>query len=111
MIRGAINVDFMATQELEVLFHNSITIESASVVIVRIDVQSDFVSLTFDRTQHVAAPGVSVKPGFTLKDMEKAHILKTLEEVDGNRTKAAEILGISLRGLQYKLKEYTDREF
>lgn len=47
-----------------------------------------------------------VKRETTLKEMEKAHILKTLEEVGGNRTKAAKLLGISLRGLQYKLREY-----
>ena len=40
--------------------------------------------------------------------MEKAHILKTLEEVGGNRTEAAKRLGISLRTLQYRLKEYMD---
>jgi two-component system NtrC family response regulator len=49
-----------------------------------------------------------VKPGVPLKDMEKAHILKTLEEVGGKRTEAAKRLGISLRKLQYKLKEYMD---
>lgn len=51
-----------------------------------------------------------IKPGTTLKEMEKALILKTLEEVQGNRTKAAKLLGISLRGLQYKLKEYMDKD-
>jgi two-component system response regulator AtoC len=49
-----------------------------------------------------------IKSGTALKDMEKEHILKTLEEVGGNRTKAAKLLGISLRSLQYKLKEYMD---
>ncbi len=49
-----------------------------------------------------------IRPGTTLKEMEKALILRTLEEVQGNRTKAAKLLGISLRGLQYKLKEYMD---
>jgi DNA-binding protein Fis len=33
-------------------------------------------------------------------------ILKTLEECSGNRTRAAEALGISRRILQLKLKEY-----
>jgi DNA-binding NtrC family response regulator len=44
----------------------------------------------------------------SLKELEKTLILKTLEEVGGSKTKAAKLLGISLRGLQYKLKEYTD---
>ena len=62
-----------------------------------------------DPTMKSEEAGISVKPGVLLKDAEKAIILKTIEEVGGNKTKAAKLLGISLRGLQYKLKEY-DRE-
>lgn len=42
----------------------------------------------------------------TLSEMEKKMILMTLEETGGNRTRAAEILGISVRTLRNKLKEY-----
>ena len=42
----------------------------------------------------------------SLKDIEKEAIEKTLKETKGHRRKAAEILGISLRSLQYKIKEY-----
>ena len=42
----------------------------------------------------------------TLWEMEKGLITKTLGEVDGNRTQAAKILGISVRTLRNKLKEY-----
>jgi len=41
-----------------------------------------------------------------LKDMEKDHILNVLRETGFSRKNSAEILGISLRTLQYKLKEY-----
>ena len=44
--------------------------------------------------------------GMTMKEMEKELILKTLERMDGNRTRTAEALGISLRALQYRLKSY-----
>ena len=44
--------------------------------------------------------------GKSLKEMEKAMILRTLEDAGGNRTRTAEILGISRRTLQFKLKEY-----
>jgi transcriptional regulator with GAF, ATPase, and Fis domain len=37
---------------------------------------------------------------------ERDMILKTLKEVGGNRKKTAEVLGISLRKLQYRIKEY-----
>ncbi len=42
----------------------------------------------------------------SLKDMEKKMILKTLKETQGNRTKTSDILGISRRTLQLKLKKY-----
>ena len=45
-------------------------------------------------------------PGSTLAKIEKYSIQKTLEAVGGNRTRAAEMLGVSLRKIQYKLKEY-----
>ncbi len=44
--------------------------------------------------------------GMKMDDLEKNAILGTLEEAGGNRTKAARILGISLRTLQRKLKDY-----
>ena len=42
----------------------------------------------------------------SLKDMEKKMILQTLEETGGNRTKASDLLGISRRSLQLKLKKF-----
>ena len=42
----------------------------------------------------------------TLADVEREHILKTLNCCSGNRTHAANLLGISIRGLRMKLHEY-----
>jgi len=42
----------------------------------------------------------------TLKESEKALICETLNKVDGNKTKAAKILGISVRTLWNKVHEY-----
>jgi two-component system, NtrC family, response regulator HydG len=42
----------------------------------------------------------------TMEEIEKEAILRTLKETAGNRTRAAEILGIGLRTLQRKLREY-----
>jgi two-component system response regulator HydG len=44
--------------------------------------------------------------GRSLKEVEKEMIVKTLDDIGGNRTQAAKILGISRRTLQLKLKEY-----
>ncbi len=41
-----------------------------------------------------------------LKDMEKELIIKTLNDVKGNKTKAAKILGVSVRTIRNKLNEY-----
>ena len=43
-----------------------------------------------------------------IESVEREHILKVLGEVNGSRTKAVEILGISARALRYKLKSYKD---
>ncbi|NOY60367.1 MAG: sigma-54-dependent Fis family transcriptional regulator [Calditrichaeota bacterium] len=49
---------------------------------------------------------IDVSTGFTLQEVEKELILKTLEQTNGNRTRAAEILGITRQTLLNKLKEY-----
>jgi DNA-binding NtrC family response regulator len=49
-----------------------------------------------------ATPGV----GTTVRDMERQLIQKTLENTGGNRTRAARLLGISLRTLRNKLNEF-----
>ncbi|MCP5505636.1 MAG: sigma-54-dependent Fis family transcriptional regulator [Chlamydiales bacterium] len=45
-------------------------------------------------------------PPITIKELEKKHILATLARLGGNRTQAAYELGISVRTLRNKLKEY-----
>ncbi len=50
-----------------------------------------------------AAPFACVEPG-TLEESEVLTIRRALEQTGGNRTRAAEILGITRRGLIYKLK-------
>ncbi len=45
-------------------------------------------------------------PGSTLDAIERYAILKTLESTGGSTSKAAEILGMSVRKIQYKLHEY-----
>ncbi|MGD9174109.1 MAG: sigma-54 dependent transcriptional regulator [Desulfobacterales bacterium] len=49
---------------------------------------------------------ISIQAGMTVREMEKKLITKTLRDVDDNRTRASELLGISIRTLRNKLKEY-----
>jgi DNA-binding NtrC family response regulator len=54
-----------------------------------------------------AAPGGEIAPpGLTMEEIERRAILGALDRTGGNRTQAAEMLGIGLRTLQRKLKEY-----
>lgn len=46
--------------------------------------------------------------GKTVAEVERDLIVKTLDKCLGNRTHAANILGISIRTLRNKLKQYTD---
>jgi DNA-binding NtrC family response regulator len=50
---------------------------------------------------------VHVEVGTTVDEAERQLILKTLHSTHNNKTRAAEILGISSKTLQNKLKEYT----
>lgn len=45
-------------------------------------------------------------PGATIQEVEKEAILRTLEHAGGSTTMAAKILNMSVRKIQYKLKEY-----
>ncbi len=45
-------------------------------------------------------------PGATMDEIERYAITKTLESTGGSTSRAAEILGISVRKIQYKLHEY-----
>jgi DNA-binding NtrC family response regulator len=54
----------------------------------------------------IRLPSEKIEVGSTIDEAERKLILKTLEAQGGNRTKTAEILGISTRTLRNKLQEY-----
>jgi DNA-binding NtrC family response regulator len=49
---------------------------------------------------------VIFRPGMTMQDLEREAIAAALRQVDGNRRRAAEMLGIGERTLYRKIKEY-----
>ena len=53
---------------------------------------------------------VAIPTGMTMDSLEREAIYQTLAAVDGNKTRAAEVLGIGLRTLQRKLKDYESDE-
>jgi transcriptional regulator with PAS, ATPase and Fis domain len=50
---------------------------------------------------------LEIPRGFTLEDVERVVVLQTLDSCEGNRTRAAQALGISVRTLQRRLKRWT----
>jgi len=69
-------------------------------------------STSFARTQVLApqaidASVVPIRVGTTVDEAERQLILRTLESTGQNKTRAAEILAISLKTLHNKLKEYS----
>ena len=59
-----------------------------------------------EQMQSTTTPLVDLSSSVTLGENEKAQILAVLKEVGGNRTRAAQVLGISRRTLYRKLDEY-----
>ena len=49
-------------------------------------------------------------PGITMSELERMAIEKTLDAVNGSTAKAAEILGISRRKIQYRLREWAEQD-
>jgi DNA-binding NtrC family response regulator len=66
----------------------------------------------FGKVQTGGIPGfngnvITVNVGATVDEAERLLILRTLEATGQNKTRAAEILGVSLKTLHNKLKEYS----
>jgi two-component system response regulator FlrC len=59
-----------------------------------------------DRNTESGGATYNFLPTGSLKEIEKNVIFRALDQTDGNRTHAAEILGISVRTLRNKLNEY-----
>ncbi len=61
-----------------------------------------------DSPVEVPAEGNSIDSfvGLSVQEVERRLIISTLGKVSENRTRAAEMLGISIRTLRNKLKEY-----
>lgn len=63
-----------------------------------------------NQTNPDAAFSGAISDGKTMDEIEKTAILNALNSTQGNRTKAAKLLGIGLRTLQRKLKDYGFKE-
>ena len=58
----------------------------------------------------VLSEGIS-SDDWTIESMERRLVLESLKRTDGNRTKAAEMMGISIRTLFNKLNQYKKKGY
>lgn len=90
------------------LFLHGITVEEFKN---RKDLDFEAESSAYNKTiplNETDAKNGMIKAGSTIAEMERELILSTLANVDWNRTRAAEMLGITVRTLRNKLNEYRE---
>ena len=78
------------------------TIERAVVL-----ADSDILDASMLPLDEGAAASAAIRiPGSSMADIERHAILSTIEAVGGSTAKAADVLGISVRTIQYRLHDY-----
>ena len=103
-------------RELENTLHRAVLLSSGDAIGPEAIVMPDGAGLSdVVRTANLASQAAQVADtisrtmvGRTVADVERDLILETLDHVLGNRTHAANILGISIRTLRNKLNQYSD---
>ncbi len=100
-------------RELENTMHRAVLLSTGD----EIDVNAIMLGAPETGSQDAAAApddadgSVAGLVGRTVADVERELIIDTLEHCLGNRTHAANILGISIRTLRNKLKQYNEKGF
>ena len=95
-------------RELENTIHRAVLLGSGDQLEADV-IETGQIETEAETMQHHAAvqtPAASME-GRSVHDVEREHILRTLQHCFGNRTHAATILGISIRALRNKLNEYS----
>jgi DNA-binding NtrC family response regulator len=64
------------------------------------------ISADFGRAVGSAEDGLRLRPGLTVEEAERRLIMETLAFANNNKTRTAELLGISIKTLHNKLKDY-----
>ncbi|MGN0904666.1 MAG: sigma-54-dependent transcriptional regulator [Alphaproteobacteria bacterium] len=93
-------------RELENTLHRAVLLTTGD------EIDEEAIMLMAPASEAPAVPGTGTGTGglvgHTVADVEKNLIIDTLKHTLGNRTHAASILGISIRTLRNKLKQYTE---
>ncbi|MCA1563796.1 MAG: sigma-54 dependent transcriptional regulator, partial [Acidobacteria bacterium] len=80
-------------------------IERATILTERDFIEMKHLPPTLIATEEATLPTLTLAPGTTVEEAERRLILLTLEHTRNNKTRAAEILGISLKTLHNKLNK------
>jgi len=94
-------------RELQNMMHRAILLASGDMI------ECEDIGLNYDESEMKSVhsqEGKTVLVGKTVAEIERELIIGTLDHCLGNRTHASHILGISIRTLRNKLKEYEESE-
>jgi DNA-binding NtrC family response regulator len=86
-------------RELENFIRRALALSSKPIVDTEVLSGSEF-------SPEVRVASNPVEPGLTLRELERQLVERTLEATGGNRTRAADMLGVSLRTVRNKIREY-----
>lgn len=95
-------------RELENTLHRAVLLSGGS------EIRADAIQFSSNQQQTRTASGAAGADGMvgrTVAEVERELIIDTLHHCLGNRTHAATILGISIRTLRNKLKQYSEDGF
>ncbi len=93
-------------RELENIIERSVALETSNIVLPQSLTLSSFKNVTVTknrRSTDLAPEGIQLDK--VMADMERDYIVKALEMAQGSRQKAADLLGISLRSLRYRMQK------
>ncbi len=94
-------------RELENVMHRAVLLaDGAEIGPDAIEIRDRAPAAMAGESAPVSAPGVGGLVGRRIEDVERDLIIETLGHTLGNRTHAATILGISIRALRNKLRDY-----
>jgi DNA-binding NtrC family response regulator len=94
-------------RELENTIHRAVLLAGGDVIGVdAIELAPGLSAVAGEREAAPAGEGIAGLVGRRMNDVERDLILETLSHTLGNRTHAATILGISIRALRNKLRDY-----
>jgi two-component system response regulator PilR (NtrC family) len=91
-------------RELENIIERSVALETSNIVLPQSLTLSNFKKVRIDENRRRTDFGYDgIKLDTVMAETEREYILKAMEEAQGSKQRAAELLGINMRSLRYRL--------